>query len=92
MKYSHQTINSEFKFERIPVKNVAQTLKNLKLSKEMGLDKIPAKTLKTAADVIVPSLTFIFNHSLLSGVFIDEWKRARVTPIFRSDDRQKCEN
>lgn len=32
MKYSHQTINSEFKFERIPIKNVAQTLKNLKSS------------------------------------------------------------
>ena len=37
-------------------------------------------------------MTFIFNLSLATGVYIDEWKRARVTPIFKSGDRRQCEN
>ena len=45
-----------------------------------------------AADSIAPSLTFIFNLSLSSGIFVNEWKYARVTPIFKSDDRKLPEN
>ena len=56
-----------FRFSNIPVKNFALTLKNLKVSKSTGLDKIPAKVLKIASSIIAPSLTFIFNLSLSSG-------------------------
>ncbi len=30
--------------------------------------------------------------SLKSGVYIDEWKLARVIPIYKSENRSKCEN
>ena len=36
-----------FRFSNIPVENVALTLKNLKVSKSTGLDKTPAKVLKS---------------------------------------------
>jgi sarcosine oxidase/L-pipecolate oxidase len=49
---------------------------------------IPAKILKLASDIIAPSLTFIFNLSLATGIYVDDWKRARVTPIYK----KKCEN
>ena len=52
-------------------------------NKATGLDKIPCKLLKLAVDIISPSLTCIFNRSIESGVFPDEWKSARVTPIFK---------
>ena len=84
--------SEEFSFDKISVQNVALTLKSLKASKATGLDKIPAKILKVAADSIAPSLTFIFNLSLSSGIFVNEWKYARVTPIFKSDDRKLPEN
>ena len=56
------------------------------------MDSLPAKILKMSADIIAPSLTAIFNLSLNSGINIDAWKKARVTPILKSENRQKCEN
>ena len=53
--------SEEFSFDKISVQNVALTLKSLKASKATGLDKIPAKILKVAADSIAPSLTFILQ-------------------------------
>ena len=44
------------------------------------------------ADLIAPSLTYIFNLSLECGEFVDELKKARVTPIYKSGDKTKCEN
>ena len=53
---------------------------------------MPAKFLKISADVIAQSFTYIFNLSLKCGVNVDEWKKARVIPIYKSDDQTKCEN
>ena len=53
--------NSTFYFSQISVENVAMILRNLKVNKSTGLDKIPAKTLKLSSDIIAPSLTHIFN-------------------------------
>ena len=83
---------AQFKFSPIPVENVASTLRGLKANKTTGLDKIPAKILKLSASIAAPSLTYIFNLSLATGIYIDDWKRARVTPIFKSGDRRQCEN
>ncbi|CAB3986869.1 Hypothetical predicted protein [Paramuricea clavata] len=80
------------KVSPISVDSVASTLRGLKACKATGLDKIPAKILKLSANIIAPSLTFIFNLSLATGIYIDEWMRARVTPIFKSGDKRQCEN
>ena len=67
---------------------------NLKTNKSTpGLDKIPAKVLKLTTDIIAPSLSYIFNLSQgETGIYVDDWKRARVNPIqYKSDDRLKCE-
>jgi hypothetical protein len=67
-------------------------LKNLKANKSIGLDAIPAKILKPAAHILAPSLRYIFNLSLQSGIYVNDRKRARVTPIFKSEDKSECEN
>jgi retron-type reverse transcriptase len=83
-------INLLFLFK---VGSVLCNLKNLKANKSTGLDAIPAKILKLAAHIIAPSLTYIFNLSLIqSGIYVNNWKQARVTPIFKSEDKSKCEN
>ena len=81
------TIDFSFVFQYINADNAKSSLMNLKTNKSTGLDKIPAKILKLSADIISPSLTYIFNRSLESGIYIDDWKTARVIPIFKSDDR-----
>ena len=88
----NQSSDTFFKLSPISVDSVASTLRGLKTCKATGLDKIPAKILKLSANIIARTLTFILNLSLATGVYIHEWKRARVTPIFKSGDRRQCEN
>jgi potassium voltage-gated channel Eag-related subfamily H protein 8 len=83
--------NSSFYFSQINVENVALALQNLKANKSTGLDKIPAKIVKLSSDIIAPSLAFIFK-SLETGIYVDDWKRARVIPIDKAEDKRKCEN
>ena len=58
------------------------------MTKTTGLDKIPSKILKIGSSIIALSLTFIFNLSLSSGIFIDDSKNARVCPIYKGNDRR----
>ena len=88
----HSQTKNKFNFSLIKVGSVFCNLKNLKANKSTGLDAILAKILKLAAKIIAPSLTYIFHLSLQSGIYVNDWKRARVTPIFKSEDKSKCEN
>ncbi len=38
------------------------------------------------------SLSIIFNKSLISGIFLDDLKSARVAPIFKSGERSDANN
>ena len=82
------TLDTSFIFQYISIDNVKLSLMNLKTNKSPGLDKIPAKVLRLPADTISPLLTYIFNRSLETDTYIDDLKRARVIPIFKSDDRR----
>ena len=63
------------------------------MGKSTGLDKISTKLLKLAGDTIIESLRLkIFNLSLKTGIFPDDWKLAKVTPIYKSEDKTLCEN
>ena len=57
------SVDGVFSFQRINVQKVIKLLKAIDVGKATGLDKIPNRLLKTAADVVAPSLTGIFNHS-----------------------------
>ena len=62
-------VNGAFSFQRINIKKVTKLLKTIDVGKATGLDKIPNSLLKIAADVVAPSLTGIFNQSLVTGIF-----------------------
>ena len=64
--------NTSFHFCPVEINNVYSTLGNLKANKSTGLDKIPTKILKLSAEIIAPSLTYIFDLSLLSSIYINE--------------------
>jgi hypothetical protein len=48
--------------------------------------------LKIVANIIAPSLTYIFNLSLSTGIFIDDWKNARVNSIYKEGSRRNMGN
>ena len=59
-------------------------LKAIDENKSVGLDNIPNKLLKMAADVVAPSLTEIFSQSINTGIFPNDWKGARLSPLFKN--------
>ena len=60
--------------------------------KAPGLDNIPNKLIKIAAEIISPSLTEIFARSISTGIFPSEWKTARVSPIFKKGKKNDPNN
>ena len=48
--------------------------------------------LRAAASAIAPSLTEIFNMSIVSNRFPSDWKTARVIPLFKNGQRSVLDN
>ena len=78
--------NNKFRFSSINYSIVFLHLNKLSRSKATGLDNISAKIIRECADLISVSLCDRFNKSLLSGIFPDDWKCARVTPLLKQGE------
>ena len=48
--------------------------------------------LRECADLIAESLCTIFNQSIVSGIFPDEWKLSKVIPLFKQGNRSDLNN
>ena len=60
--------------------------------KASDLDNMLCSIIKNVARIISGPLSKIFNKSLSSGVFPDELKDAKITPIFKSGLRCEVNN
>ena len=80
--------NSSFSFTEINVEIVIEILKSVNPNKATGPDNIPGRVLTIAAEILFPSLTAIFNRSGSMGIYPDNWKMARVLPIYRSGEKR----
>ena len=66
--------HNKFSFSSTSSGIVFSHLNKLCRSKATGLDNISAKIIRECADMISVSLCDLFNKSLLSGIFPDDWK------------------
>jgi hypothetical protein len=76
----------------ISVEEVEGVLKSLNTEKGAGPDGIPSIFLKKCASSIAMPLCIMYNASLASGTFPDEWKIAKVVPVFKSGDNDLVDN
>ena len=74
--------SSCFNFQRVTELDVSSQLNKLCKRKATGLDSVSARLLRECADLISESLALIFNQSIDTCIFSDEWKSARITPLF----------
>ena len=74
------------------IDTVHRLLKTIDEKKSSGPDKIPNKLLKIAADMIAPSLTEIYAKSIYTGIFPNEWKEARVSPVYKNGTKHEPSN
>jgi exonuclease III len=69
--------------------HIANTLKP---NASPGEDSLSPKIIRNIITYIAPPLCNIFNHSLSTGCFPNRLKVAKVTPIFKADNKQCVSN
>jgi len=87
-----RSINNRFEFCPTNGGQVFKLLNKLNKSKGAGLDKLSNRLIRECADLISPHIAIIFNCCLATGIFPDDWKLAKVTPIFKQGDRSDMDN
>ena len=84
--------SKEFFFFEISEKEIISVISKFKTSKGSGPDSIPNFFIKIVVSVIVRPLALVINSSLFQGVFPDNWKHARVSPIFKDGSTEELFN
>ena len=88
---SYEYDNTLEDFE-ITVSQVKKLLLNLKPGKAPGPDGITPLLLSSAAESLALPVTMLFRQSLYEGSLPNEWKLAKVTPIFKKGSKQMANN
>ena len=88
------TFQSEnaFSLKETTTSEVFSLLSKLCKTKATGLDKISAKMLRLCPNLIAECLCVIFNRSINTGIFPDEWKCTKVIPLHKKGDRRDLDN
>ena len=71
---------------------ISNILHSMKSKLSAGIDQIPSKLLKSSPDNILVALSHIFNLSLSKGEFINDFKLAKVCPIYKKGDSSNINN
>ena len=85
-------VDWDFTLKDVSPTFVKQELCKLKSSKATGLDGIPVRVLKDAAPEIAKPIAYLINLTILTGIIPQEWKEAKVTPIFKSGEKDDVNN
>lgn len=64
------------------IEEVEQIIQSIDSKKATGLDGIPIRLIKECPKVVYKKLVELFNRSVDSGIFPDDLKLAKVTPIY----------
>ena len=64
----------------------------MKSKKSSGYDEISSDVIKHISPLIFDPLKYIFNLSLEKGIFPDQLKIAKVTPLFKKADNASMDN
>ena len=69
-----------------------ENIRSLKAKESHGYDGITTKILKISAPFISSPLSYIFNKSMISGIFPTRLKYATIKPIFKNGDKKNVAN
>ena len=85
-------VTENFVLQKVSTNFVWKELTKLKLTKATGLDGLTSRLLRDADPVVAKPITYLVNLTISTGVIPSEWKDARVTPIFKSGERNDENN
>ena len=89
--YLTRQTETRFAFHKIHNYETIKIIKNIKLSSSNGHDGISLELLKLICDDISKCITLIINQFLMSGIFPDKVKIAKVTPVYEKNEKNKSQ-
>lgn len=85
--------SEKFHFQAVSENEIKRIVKSFQSNKAPGYDKVPMAVIKESLSYILPALTDIVNHSLLSSVFPASWKLSLdVVPLSKDGDLESANN
>jgi hypothetical protein len=83
LKENNKMKTSIFEFKKVSISLVDKLLKKLDTSCGPGVSGISTKILKAAHEELAPSVTELFNKCIETKIVPNEWKLAKVTPLYK---------
>ena len=71
---------------------VLKLCKGIKIAKSSGYTHLSSKILKDSFLVLANQLTFLFNLSLSTSVFPEDWKSATIVPLYKGGPTSEVGN
>ena len=85
--YLHNPTDHRFTFSQINEREVLSIINKLKNKTSSGKDGISNKLLKSIKSEISEAIAIIINQSILTGIFPDQLKLAKVKPLYKKGDK-----
>lgn len=90
--HSHLVPLVDINVIHISIREIFDCLSHLKTIKGPGTDNVPNIFLRNCVFALAKPLYILFNKSLSLGSFPSQWKESRITPIFKSGNKNLVEN
>ena len=72
--------------------DITECMLTLKSKNCEGFDRIPVRILRDAHEILNKPLSVLFNLIYHQKVIPDQWKMAKIIPIYKKGNKQKIEN
>ena len=83
----HNLTDHRFTFSQINEREVLSIINKLKNKTSSGKDGISNKLLKSIKSEISEAIAIIINQSILTWIFPDQLKLAKVKPLYKKEDK-----
>ncbi len=84
--------DEEFNFQEVNSFIINTTLSKLKSKSSVGNDNISMKLLKEIMPLIIMPIIHLFNLSLKTGYIPDNYKCAKIIPIYKAGEKDRFDN
>ncbi len=84
--------NTKYEFPEVTKSMIDSIINNINIHTANGPDNTSNKFIKETKEVLLTHLQYIFNFSLIHGVYLKQWKISNWTPLHKRASIYKREN
>ena len=85
-------VNTSMESQSLSIKELKDAFFSLKINKSPGHDGVSFNVIKKCFGELCELLKYFFNLSIVKGIFPDDLKIAKVTPIYKADNSSNISN